>query len=89
MRIHRKRQESRLLHGVFLLGWLLVGMGNAFGVPQLPAGLFNKPLPPGLEQIVADTLPERRNVDGAFLNPSYEPWLRLSEDSRVYVSSDY
>ncbi|MEM8554067.1 MAG: DUF4114 domain-containing protein [Pseudomonadota bacterium] len=43
-------------------------------------------LPNGLEEAAAHALPESRNVDAAFTNPAYEPYLKLSHDANVFVS---
>jgi hypothetical protein len=48
--------------------------------------ITNEPLDPALAETVADALPESSNVDKNFLNPSYDPTVRVSEDAQVFVT---
>jgi hypothetical protein len=43
-------------------------------------------LEPAVVEAVAGALPESRNVDRAFLDPAYDPSLRLTERAQIFVS---
>ena len=43
-------------------------------------------LDPALAEAVAGALPESRNVDRAFLDPRYDPTIRVTEDAQVFVT---
>lgn len=43
-------------------------------------------LDPSVVEAVAGALPESRNVDRAFLDPAYDPSLRLTERAQIFVS---
>jgi hypothetical protein len=48
--------------------------------------ITNKPLAPALVDTVAEALPESTNVDKQFLDPSYDPTLRVTQDAQVFVT---
>ncbi len=77
---------------------LLVGFAMAFAlsttasaassekVDEIPENLTRENVDSVLLRTVRDALPENRNVNADFLNPSYDPTLPVSKDAQVFVT---
>ena len=59
---------------------------TTYNVSELPFSMSVLPVPQNVTDTVTTALPEGRNVDAAFLNPSYTPYLTVSEDANVWVT---
>jgi hypothetical protein len=70
-----------------ILGPTGVAAGQiACPVPEVPSQLFAAPVPNELMTTVASELPENTNVDPSFLNPAFDPNLRISETASVTIT---
>ena len=69
---------------VLLLGVLLADAGLAQTV-DAPA-ITPTTLDPALAEVVASSLPESTNVDKNFLDPVYDPTVRVTQDAQVFVT---
>ena len=67
-----------------LLGLLLANTALAQTV-DAPT-ITRETLDPALAEAVAEALPESRNVDRAFLDPQYDPTIRVTQDAQVFVT---
>lgn len=86
---HLRFARNSLSLGVALL--LTVGIcaearAGSLSPPELSPNLYFEELPRGLASSVAEELPEGSNVDAAFTDPSFKPYLTLSEEANVFVS---
>lgn len=48
--------------------------------------ITREPLDPALAETVAEALPESTNVDKQFLDPSYDPTVRVTQEAQVFVT---
>lgn len=58
----------------------------AANTPEVPAGMTFRPIDPEVLATIRAVLPEQRAVDAAFLDPRFEPTVRLSETATVELT---
>lgn len=74
------------MHITYKLALSSVGILFFMETAQAQEAVTNVELESGLLQNIQTALPESRNVDMDFLNPSYDPTIRLTDDAQVGVT---
>ncbi|MGB0683909.1 MAG: DUF4114 domain-containing protein [Magnetovibrionaceae bacterium] len=80
------KTRQRLIAAALCCAAGLGAPSMAYAIDEVPDNLVNLTLDPELLADVQEALPESRNVDSSFLNPGYDPNVRLSEDSQLAIT---
>ncbi|MEM7405150.1 MAG: DUF4114 domain-containing protein [Pseudomonadota bacterium] len=87
----KQSQRNRALLGILtaLVGYTLTPTA-ALARAEIPASVYRMGMPSqeaaDIQAAVADNLPESTNINAEFIQPEYEPELRLSEAATVSVT---
>jgi len=76
---------NRLTGYFFAASMLMIATENALA-DEVPANLTNVELEAGLLDSINEALPERVDVNQAYLDPSYDPTVVLQQDAQVSVT---